>query len=235
MTVFDSTFYVLGTITLIAAVMMAAARTMVRSVLALLFTFLGIAGIFVLLSAELLAVVELLVFAGGMTTLLLFGVALTTSREATSLSYRARYKVYCCIVSLVIAGSIGVTLWNTRWITNSSAPWNTFLNHSAQGTSTTSKDDAGSTVAATSTTTGNATAEAMRSAGDSEHLGALLLTDYLLPFEVIAFLLLVSIFGGVIMMREEKRRVFLSRPVQERDGSATVMDQYPANQYPQEA
>ena len=46
-------------------------------VLALVFTFISIAGIYVLLSAEFVAVVQILIYSGAITIIMLFGIMLT--------------------------------------------------------------------------------------------------------------------------------------------------------------
>ena len=52
-------------------------RSVVRSAFSLLATFSGVAGLFVLLGADFLAVAQILIYVGGILALLLFGVMLT--------------------------------------------------------------------------------------------------------------------------------------------------------------
>lgn len=52
-------------------------RSVVRSAFALLATFSGVAGLFLLLGADFLAVAQILIYVGGILALLLFGVMLT--------------------------------------------------------------------------------------------------------------------------------------------------------------
>jgi NADH-quinone oxidoreductase subunit J len=52
-------------------------RSVVRSAFSLLATFSGVAGLFVLLGADFLAVAQVLIYVGGILALLLFGVMLT--------------------------------------------------------------------------------------------------------------------------------------------------------------
>ncbi len=52
-------------------------RSVIRSAFALMATFLGIAGFFVLLEADFLAMAQILIYVGGILALLLFGVMLT--------------------------------------------------------------------------------------------------------------------------------------------------------------
>jgi NADH-quinone oxidoreductase subunit J len=52
-------------------------RSVVRSAFALLATFSGVAGLFLLLGADFLAIAQILIYVGGILALLLFGVMLT--------------------------------------------------------------------------------------------------------------------------------------------------------------
>jgi NADH:ubiquinone oxidoreductase subunit 6 (subunit J) len=72
-------FIVLSLITLGAAVMVVASRALFRSALWLILAFLGIAAIFVMLNAEFLAVVQVLVYIGAISTLIIFAIMLSRS------------------------------------------------------------------------------------------------------------------------------------------------------------
>ena len=52
-------------------------RSVVRSAFALMSTFLGVAGLFVLLESDFLAMAQILIYVGGILALILFGVMLT--------------------------------------------------------------------------------------------------------------------------------------------------------------
>lgn len=70
-------FYALAALTLAGAAWVAFARNIVHCAFALLATFLGVAGLYAFLAADLLAVVQLLVYVGGVLVLILFAVMLT--------------------------------------------------------------------------------------------------------------------------------------------------------------
>src|SRR5689334_13462826 len=70
-------FYVFAAITVGSALVVVLARSLIYSAFALLFTFAGVAGLYVLLGADFLAATQLLVYVGGILVLLLFGVMLT--------------------------------------------------------------------------------------------------------------------------------------------------------------
>jgi NADH-quinone oxidoreductase subunit J len=70
-------FWLFAILTVGSAAMVVLSRTLIYSAFALLFTFFGVAGLYVLLGADFLAATQLLVYVGGILVLLLFGVMLT--------------------------------------------------------------------------------------------------------------------------------------------------------------
>jgi NADH:ubiquinone oxidoreductase subunit 6 (subunit J) len=71
-------FYAFALMSAGSAVALVASRNIVRTAVALLFTLLGVAGLYFLLDAEFLAAVQLVVYAGGTLILIIFGVMLTS-------------------------------------------------------------------------------------------------------------------------------------------------------------
>jgi len=69
-------FYVLASLTLVSAVMVVTRRNPVHAAMFLVFAFFCVAGIYVTLSAEFLAAVQVLVYAGGIVVLFLFVIML---------------------------------------------------------------------------------------------------------------------------------------------------------------
>lgn len=70
-------FYLAAALAIAGALIVAWSRNIVHSAFALLATFLGVAGLYVLLAADLLAIVQVLVYVGGILILILFAVMLT--------------------------------------------------------------------------------------------------------------------------------------------------------------
>ncbi len=77
MTVQLAIFYVLAAFTVWAAGVVVLGKNIVRSAVALIFTFCGMAALYVLLEASFLAAVQVLIYVGGITILLLFAIMLT--------------------------------------------------------------------------------------------------------------------------------------------------------------
>jgi NADH-quinone oxidoreductase subunit J len=70
-------FILLALIAIIGGVLLLNLTKVVHMVMALVATFLSIAGIYILLSAEFLALVQVLLYSGAITIIMLFGIMLT--------------------------------------------------------------------------------------------------------------------------------------------------------------
>ena len=77
MSVFDVLFCVVALVTVGSAAIVVLSRSLIYSAFALLFTFFGVAIIYVFLGADFLAATQVLIYVGGILILLLFGVMLT--------------------------------------------------------------------------------------------------------------------------------------------------------------
>jgi NADH-quinone oxidoreductase subunit J len=77
---------VLAGLALGSAGVVAFSRNIIHSALALLGTFLGVAGMYITLSADFLAATQILVYVGGTLTLILFAVMLTARIEDMKVS-----------------------------------------------------------------------------------------------------------------------------------------------------
>lgn len=70
-------FWMLAILTLVSAGGVMAVRNLLHAVLFLILTFIGVAGFFVLLSAEFLAMAQIVIYVGAIAVLILFAVLLT--------------------------------------------------------------------------------------------------------------------------------------------------------------
>ena len=76
-------FYFVAALTVISALGVVTARNVVHSALFLILSLISVAGIFILLAAEFLAIVQVLVYGGAVTILILFAMMLTRVRDIT--------------------------------------------------------------------------------------------------------------------------------------------------------
>src|SRR5688572_7750123 len=100
------TFYVFAAVTVGSAAIVVLARSLIYSAFALLFTFFGVAGLYVLLGADFLAATQLLVYVGGILVLLLFGVMLTHKLYDLDL----RSEVTQFLPGIIVSGGLFVLL-----------------------------------------------------------------------------------------------------------------------------
>jgi NADH:ubiquinone oxidoreductase subunit 6 (subunit J) len=77
MTPHAAIFWFLAALTVGSAGVVVFSRSLIRSAFALLFTFVGVAGLYLHMGADFLAAAQLLVYVGGILVLLVFGVMLT--------------------------------------------------------------------------------------------------------------------------------------------------------------
>lgn len=81
MTYEEVIFYVVASVTVIGALGVVTARNVVHSALFLILALMAVAAIFILLAAEFLAIVQVLIYGGAVTILVLFAMMLTRVRD----------------------------------------------------------------------------------------------------------------------------------------------------------
>lgn len=74
-------FYVVGAVTVAGAAGVVFARNIVHAALFLMLALLAVAGVFILLAAEFLAIVQVLIYGGAVTILVMFAMMLTRVRD----------------------------------------------------------------------------------------------------------------------------------------------------------
>jgi len=117
---FDIAFWILAIIGVIAALMVVFLRNVFRSALSLILCFLAVAGIYFTLSADFLGAVQILVYVGGISVLVILAIMLTREVQYGSPSNKLRIPAF--IVAIVFLGVVGYTLLNTPWQLSTAAP-----------------------------------------------------------------------------------------------------------------
>ncbi|WP_437778591.1 NADH-quinone oxidoreductase subunit J family protein [Sorangium sp. So ce1097] len=108
-------FLGLAALTLGSAGLVAFSRNIIHSALALLGTFLGVAGLYVTLSADFLAATQVLVYVGGTLILILFAVMLTSRIQEMKISNpRGGLAVAFALVTAVLL-LLGRVATRTDW------------------------------------------------------------------------------------------------------------------------
>ena len=154
--------------------------------------FVAVAGFFVLLSAEFLAVVQVLIYAGAVSILIIFAVMLT--RDVQQGNLPNRLQIPAVLFAALFLSALVVVATNTRWelIPDEDRERVDLVQTSAVATiSPISLEEAGFTTATEQ--------EAAQEAG----LADLLIGDFVLPFEVVSVLLLAALIGALVLVRPE--------------------------------
>jgi NADH-quinone oxidoreductase subunit J len=163
-------FYVIAACILGFAVLVISTRDTVHSVLFLVADFLFVAALYVLLGAQFVAVIQVLVYAGGIVVLYLFVVMLVNLKrppEAHSDPHRLT-KVGLGMSAAVLLELVAIAVYSSQLPTPAPAP-----------------------------------GPAVPVVGNTEQVGWLLYTSYLIPFEVASMLLLVAMIGAIVLAKRE--------------------------------
>ena len=144
-----------------------ALRNPVNSAIAMVLSFFFLTGIYVLLNAHFLAIIQILVYAGAIMVLFIFVLMLLNLRE----DELGRPKVN---TTKVIGGIMALTIFSV-------------IAHAVLGDSMASMGLVPQTIPA--------------DYGSVHPIGVILLTEYVLAFEMAAVLLLVGIVGAVVVAK----------------------------------
>jgi NADH-quinone oxidoreductase subunit J len=118
-------FWVLAVLTVGSAAVVVLARSLIYSAFALLFTFLGMAGLYLLLGADFLATTQLLIYVGGILVLLLFGVMLTHKLYDLELRSEVTQFGPGLIVAIGLFALLALIGTRTEWAAGSRPPADT--------------------------------------------------------------------------------------------------------------
>jgi NADH-quinone oxidoreductase subunit J len=113
-------FYVLSAVTLVAAGGVMVSRNLLHAVLFLILTFVGIAGFFVLLSADFIAMAQVIIYVGAIAVLVLFAVLLTP--RAGRDNGETKFAAPGILLAVCLAAVFLFVIHDTAWSTNDIAP-----------------------------------------------------------------------------------------------------------------
>ena len=115
MTVFQIIFYVFSAIAIFSAVMVVASANSVRSALFLVLTFFAMAGVWLLLQAEFLALILVLVYVGAVMTLFLFVVMMLRVNVTSLREGFVRYLPLSVLIVLLLVGLMMMAVGSSRF------------------------------------------------------------------------------------------------------------------------
>ncbi len=106
-------FWTLSVVTLGSAGGVLVARNLLHAILFLIVSFIGVAGFFLMLSAEFLAMVQVLIYVGAITVLILFAIFLTplAGRDNAETKMLAP----AAMLAVALAAVFIFVIWETDW------------------------------------------------------------------------------------------------------------------------
>lgn len=168
-------FWILATILVVAALLVVSLRNIVHSAMALFLVFAIAAGIYILLNAEFIAIVQILVYAGAVTILILFALMLTRIGRSKRTNPANRLWWVAVIISALVGGSVLYGIFNSPLA-----------------------------IANTGTGAGHqVTMDFNNVVAIGQLLYSPTSYSYVLPFEIASVVLLVAIVGAIIIGRED--------------------------------
>ena len=163
MTLSDLAFWVLSVMLVGSALAVVLSKNLFHAVLWLALALTGTAGIFLLLNAEFLAAVQLLLYAGGIITIVVFAIVVTERLVGERLSQTNRGVVSGALVAIALLVVIVNTLMQ-RELPSTPLPQLSDI---------------------------------------TRLMGEQVLTTFVLPFELLALLMLVAMLGAIYFARPE--------------------------------
>lgn len=108
-------FIVFGAITLGAAFMVVTRRNVFHAALFLILSFFGVAGLYVLLEAPFLAAVQMFIYVGGISILIIFAIMLTRNLMEPDTPMATRQWWAAALVAVALCAVLGGTVLNHTW------------------------------------------------------------------------------------------------------------------------
>jgi len=116
----DIAFWILAIIGVAAAASVVLFRNVFHTALALVLCLITVAGIYITLSADFLAAVQILIYVGGISILVILAIMLTREVQRGSLSNKLRIPAF--IVVAIFLGVVLFAMLNTPWQVSTAPP-----------------------------------------------------------------------------------------------------------------
>ena len=156
----------------------------------LVVVFICVAGFFVMLSAEFLGVVQVLIYAGAVSILVIFAVMLTRDVQRGNLPNRIQMPAM--VLSIMLLATLVWTATQTEW---------NLIDESQQDRVDLVQTSSVSVITDEILTASGFASKGEREALEKAGLADLLLGDFVLPFEAVSVLLLAAVIGALALVR----------------------------------
>ena len=158
-------FWIFAVAIIGAALCVVLLKNVFRAAILLVTCFLGVAGIFILLSADFLAAMQILIYVGAISILVILAIMLT--KELSVGSPSNKFKIPAAIIAALFCAGVIYAILNTNWQISSVTP---------PGTTT---------------------------SGLADKLFSK--NGFLLPVEIIPTVLLATILGAIVLVKEKNK------------------------------
>ena len=101
----------ISAIILAGALAMVSSKSLVRSVIWMVVSFVGVGALFITLGAEFVGVVQIMVYAGGIVVLFLFVIMLVNLDEVRRMEYLHRQWLPAVLLICVLIAELGFMMW----------------------------------------------------------------------------------------------------------------------------
>jgi NADH-quinone oxidoreductase subunit J len=113
-TIAEVVFYLLALLSIVSAIGVVVVPNVVHAALFLILSLLATAGFYILLSSEFLALVQILVYGGGVATIILFGLMLVRGRELPEVGPGGQWPIGL-VASLVLGAGLLTAVLGSDW------------------------------------------------------------------------------------------------------------------------
>ncbi len=184
----DSAFWLLAAVAIAAASGVVLVKDLFRSALLLAVVFVAVAGFFLLLSAEFLAVVQVLIYTGAVAVLFIFAVMLSPNVRESNRPNRLQVPAAAlsALLLVVMAAAALLTDWQ-------------LIPEDRQSAAEMAQTQAVSNISEETLTGQGLNTEKERAEALEAGLADLLLGRYVLAFEAVSLLLLAALIGGLAL------------------------------------
>ena len=197
-------FYILAIIVVVAGFVTVTRPNLLHAALALMVVLIGVAGFYVLLSADFLAAVQVILYVGGVLVLIIFAIMLTEKLAERKLAAVNEQKGLAVVVSLAVLllllAGLGGAVYKVY------VPKHSVEMVAPEIEVDISEEKGKLKTSVTDTATGPPAKAPLWQGkeGSSAAIGEALMTDFVLPFEVASILLLAAIVGAILFTRKEE-------------------------------
>ena len=162
-------FVIFSAVSLSSAILMVTRLNPIVSALFLIVNFASLAGLYLILNAQFIAIAQVIIYAGAIMVFFLFVIMLINpEHEKKFMDYKPQLKIFGVIISILVFIQLAYIV---------------LLSKPSEGVSR--------------------KVEASVKAGTIEQIGRELFTNYVLPFEAVAYLLLAAAIGALVLAKKK--------------------------------